>query len=445
MTATATAAPRLQRTAPAGLPPGPSLPVPLQTLRWLRRPLPFVLRCRERYGDVFTVRIAPTEGPWVMLADPDAVKEVFTGPPDALLAGEGNEILAPVLGARSVLVLDGREHLAQRKLLLPPFHGERMQRYGDLMGTIAEREVASWPRGTPFALQPRMQALTLEVIIGAVFGVREGERLDALRRALGRLLEIITMPAAFLGVAVFGARMARVPPASTALRAVDDLIYAEIADRRHVSDLGERDDILSLLLQASHEDGSPMTDAELRDELVTLLVAGHETTATALSWSLERLVRHPDKLERLTEEVQAGEEAYLEAVVHETLRLRPVVPVVLRRLARPMRIGGYDLPAGVKVAPSILLIHRRPDVYPDPHRFLPERFLDRPPGTYTWIPFGGGVRRCLGAAFALFEMRVALATIVRDAHLRAADPAPERIGRRAITLAPARGAEVVAA
>ena len=445
MTATATAVPRLRPAASTGLPPGPSLPVPLQTLRWLRRPLPFVLRCRERYGDVFTVRIAPTEGPWVMLADPDAVKEVFTGPPDALLAGEGNEILAPVLGARSVLVLDGREHLAQRKLLLPPFHGERMQRYGDLMGSIAEREVASWPRGTPFALQPRMQALTLEVIIRAVFGVREGERLDALRHALRRLLEIITMPAAFLGVAVFGARMARVPPASTALRAVDDLIYAEIADRRRVHDLDERDDILSLLLQASHEDGSPMTDAELRDELVTLLVAGHETTATALSWSLERLVRHPDKLARLSDEVAAGEDAYLEAVVHETLRLRPVVPVVLRRLARPLRIGGYDLPAGVKVAPSILLIHRRPDVYPEPHRFLPERFLERPPGTYTWIPFGGGVRRCLGAAFALFEMRIALATVVRDAHLRAADPASERIGRRAITLVPARGAEVVAA
>jgi cytochrome P450 len=413
----------------------------VQTLAWLQRPLPWLLRQQQRFGDVFTIEIAKIEGPWVMLAHPDAVKEVFTGSAEDLRAGEGNAVLGPILGSRSVLLLDGREHLAQRRLLLPQFHGERMLRYEDLVRGIAEREVATWPRGTTFPLAPRMQALTLEVILRAVFGLREGARLDGLRAALGEMLEFVVDPKAFLAVSLLGERATRFPSFRRVLAATDGLLLAEIRERRGVADLEERDDILSLLLQATHEDGTPMDDRELRDELLTLLVAGHETTATALSWALERLLRHPDALERL----RSGDRAYLDAVCHETLRLRPILPVVLRRLTRPMTIAGHDLPAGVKVAPCIALVHRRPDIYPDPHAFRPERFLEQAPGTYTWIPFGGGVRRCLGAAFALLEMRIVLDVVVAQASLAASRPASERTARRAITLAPARGAEVVAA
>jgi cytochrome P450 len=427
------------------LPAGPSAPVALQSLAWLRRPTAFLDRCRARYGDVFTIQVARAEGPWVVLAHPDAVKEVFTGRPEDLRAGEGNEILGPVLGPRSVLLLDGREHLAQRRLLLPPFHGERMQRYGQLMAEVARAEIAGWPRGAPFRLAPRMQAVTLEVILRAVFGTRPGPRHEELRERLRRMLGLLVDPKAFALVGLIGARVNDLPFVGRPVQAVDELIYAEIRERRREADLEQRDDILSLLLQATHEDGTPMSDEELRDELVTLLVAGHETTATALSWALERLLRHADAWERLREEARAGEDAYAEAVIHETLRLRPVLPVVLRRLTRPMTIAGHDLPAGVKVAPCIYLVHRREDVYPDPAAFRPERFLERPPGTYTWIPFGGGVRRCLGAAFAQFEMKVVLRELALGVDLRAAEREAERIGRRAITLAPARGAEVLAA
>jgi cytochrome P450 len=427
------------------LPAGPRYPAELQTVGWMRRPGPFLERCQARYGDVFTLHIARGEGPWVVLAHPDAVKEVFTGSPDDLFAGEGNEILGPVLGSRSVLLLDGREHLAQRKLLLPQFHGARMQRYGELMRRVAREEIARWPHRERFALAPRMQAVTLEIIIEAVFGLTGGARRDEMRRRLAEMLKLLVDPKAFVLISIVGPRIERVPGLTRPITRVDELLYAEIRERRGAGDLAERDDILSLLLQATHEDGSPMSDQELRDELVTLLVAGHETTATALSWALERLLRHPDRLERLRAEVEAGEDRYVDAVVQETLRLRPVLPVVLRRLQRPMTIAGHDLPAGVKVAPCIYLVHRRPDVYENPREFRPERFLERPPGTYTWIPFGGGVRRCLGAAFAQYEMKVVLEEIVRHAALTPASPAPERVGRRAITLAPERGTEVVAA
>ena len=215
------------------------------------------------------------------------------------------------------------------------------------------------------------------------------------------------------------------------------------AERREAPDLAEREDILSLLVEARHEDGSAMSDQELRDELMTLLVAGHETTATALAWALERLVRHPDKLDCLRAEVAAGEDEYLEAVVKETLRLRPILPLVARRLTEPMEIGGHLLPAGVTVTPCIYLIHRRPDVYPEPRRFRPERFLEQPAGTYTWIPFGGGVRRCLGASFAMFEMKAVLSQLVASRSLAPAQPASERVWRRSITLTPQHGGQVV--
>jgi cytochrome P450 len=426
------------------LPPGPRMPTALQTLGWVTRPVPFVLRAQERYGDTFTMHVAG-EPPWVMLGHPDAVKEVFTGPPDQLLAGQANAILRPLLGDRSVLLLDGPDHLRERRLLLPPFHGERMQRYGDLMREIAEREIASWPPGVPLQLAPRMQAVTLEIILRAVFGVRDTTRLDALRRVMKELLDLLGHPGTFAAVGLLGIeRAGRLPMIVSVLRRADRLLYEEIAAHRGADDLAERDDILSLLLQARREDGTPMSDVELRDELMTLLVAGHETTATALSWAFERLLRTPGALDRLRDEAAAGDTTYAEAIALETLRLRPVLPVVLRRLTTDMTIAGHDLPAGTTVAPCIVLVHRRPDVYPDPHAFRPERFVGVKPGTYTWIPFGGGVRRCLGAAFALYELQVVLQAVVRGVDLHVADPASERTARRAIPMAPGRRATVVA-
>jgi cytochrome P450 len=382
----------------------------------------------------------------VLLSDPDHVKQVFTGDPGVFHAGEANEILLPLVGDHSVLLLDDGAHMQQRKLLLPPFHGKRMTQYGELMRAVAVAEIESWPTGQTFPLQPRMQALTLEVIIQAVLGVRDPARLAEVRTTLRQLLTDVMSPSSAALLAVLGPRrFRRLPLVRKGLAPTDEMLYAEIAARRGDPALAEREDILSLLLQAQHEDGRPMSDVELRDELVTLLVAGHETTATALSWALERLVRHPDKLARLRDEVKAGEDAYLDAVLKETLRLRPVLPLVVRMLTEPVEIGDYLLPAGTRVAPCIYLVHRREDVYPEPHAFRPERFLEQPAGTYTWIPFGGGVRRCLGASFALFEMNQVLGALVERVRIDAAQPESERVRRRQITLAPSRGGEVVVA
>ncbi len=399
--------------------------------------------CQDRYGDMFTVRIA-YEGTWVMLADPAAIKQVFTGDPKVFHAGEGNQILEPVLGKSSVLVLDEKPHMSQRKLLLPPFHGTRMQGYEQTMSEIAEREIETWPSGTPYKLRPRMQAMTLEIILQTVFGVREGERMGELRAALRDFLDLTTDPKILLPLLLVGPSRARkFGPFRRRVERVDELIYREIAERRRADDIEERDDVLSMLVAARHEDGSPMRDEEMRDELLTLMVAGHETTATSLAWAVERLSRNPDKLERLRAEVLEGREEYLTATIQETLRLRPVISIVLRKLTEPVEIGGYELPAGVSVAPCVYLVHRNPEIYPEPQRFLPERFLDNPPGTYTWIPFGGGVRRCLGASFAQFEMAVVLKELVKRHQIRPADPKPERVFRRAITETPRHDAEVI--
>ena len=427
----------------SALPPGPTMPRLLQDVGWIARPLPWLERCRARYGDVFTLNIAQ-EGAWVMLADPDHVKQVFTGDPDVFHAGEGNIVLRPVLGPHSVLLLDGAAHMAQRRLMLPSFHGERMQRYESVMTEVAEQEVARWPVGQPFTLLSRMQSVTLEVIMRAVFGFREPDRLAEMRARLVRMIASTTQMRHMVMMALLGPdRVESVALFRRALEPVDEMLIDEARRRRTADDLDERDDVLSLLVQARHEDGRPMSDAELRDELLTLLVAGHETTATALSWAIERLIRHPEKWERLREEALSGEDTYADAVAKETLRLRPVLPIVVRRLTQPVEIGGWTLPAGAQVTPCIHLVHRRPDVYPEPHAFRPERFLEQPAGTYTWIPFGGGVRRCLGGTFAMFEMKTVLKVIAREAALRPARHQSERIARRVITLVPARGAEVV--
>jgi cytochrome P450 len=423
-----------------GLPAGPRAPVLVSTMRWVARPTQYLEACRRRYGDVFTLPLA-REGPWVMVSDPELVKQVFTGPPELLHAGEGNAVLRPVLGPSSVLVLDEAEHMRQRKLLLPPLHGERMQRYEDVMRAETERVLESWPTGVAAAARPRTQQVTLEVIMRAVFGATGASELGRLRVALEGLLELTTRRRRLILLVVMGPERVRESERlgfRGELERVDSAVLDLVRARRADPALEERDDILSLLLQARHQDGSPMSDSELRDELLTLLVAGHETTATALAWALELLVRHPEALERAR-----ADGDYLEAVIRETLRLRPVIALVARKLTADWTLGDHHLPAGAVITPCIYLIHRREDVYPEPDRFRPERFLETPPGTYTWIPFGGGVRRCLGASFALFEMRVVLTTLLRHARVRAARDRPERVARRAITLTPSRGGEVV--
>jgi cytochrome P450 len=441
---TATAHISSVHTSQPELPPGPDWSVIRSTRRWWRRPLQTLEECQSRYGDIFTYRIAH-EGTWVFLSDPEAIKQVFTGDPRLLHAGEANTVLLPVLGEHSVLLLDEPAHMKERKLMLPPFHGKRMQAYREVMAEVAVAEIERWPAEGPVRMRPRMQAMTLEIILRAVFGVDEGERLTRLRDELRRTLNLISSPRRALFLVMLGPeRIRRFPPFQRNIERVDRLLFEEIRARRGASDLAERDDILSLLLQAEHEDGRAMGDRELRDELMTLLVAGHETTATGLSWAVELLSRHPAELDLLEAEVATGGDEYLDAVIKETLRLRPVIALVLRKLVEPMEIGGRLLPAGVSVAPSIYLVHRNPDVYPEPERFRPERFIEQPPGTYTWIPFGGGVRRCLGAAFAEFEMAVVLKELVARRSLRPARDEPEHSVRSTITNVPSRGAEILA-
>src|SRR3954451_22760163 len=419
----------------AALPAGPSAPRALQMAAWLARPLWFAQQCRLRYGDVFTVKVEAR--PWVMLSDPVAIREGFTAPADLMHAGDANEILRRLLGPSSVLLLDGNEHMHQRKLMLRPFHGERLQRYRDIMVEATERALADWRPGEALALRPHAQAITLEVIVRAVFGVEAGATHDRLKALLSDVLDRLTRVRRMVLIAAAGPNNPRIVKLfRRELGAGDAELHRLIGDRGGPPPFESRDDVLSMLLLARDEDGRGLSDAELRDELMTLLVAGHETTANSLAWAFERLARTPDGLERVAEDA-----AYAEAAVRETLRLRPVIALVARRLTRDAEIAGRLLPAGAVVTPCILLVHRRPDVYPDPDVFRPERFLNRPPGTYTWIPFGGGVRRCIGATFAQMELRLVLETIARRVTLEpVGDPEPVR--RRAITLVPARGGEV---
>jgi cytochrome P450 len=428
------------------LPPGPTVPRPVLLGRFILQPTSFLTACERRYGEYFTLRLSP-ERTMVITSDPEAVKTVFTGDPAQMLAGKNNEILRPLLGDRSVLLLDGAEHMRQRRLMLPPFHGERMQAYGETMRAVAERHVATWPHGTEFAAAPSMQAITLEIILRTVFGLDDAERIERVGAPLRRLLDASASQLRLLALQITSSENPR--PRSPwgrfnqLVADADRVVYEELHARRAQSG-GGHNDILSLLLEARDEDGEPLTDLELRDELMTLLLAGHETTATALSWTLERLVRHPDVVARLVEERRAGEDPapYLEATIKEALRLRPVVTAVGRHLTAPLEVGGHLLPAGVTINPSIYLLHRRADLYPEPEAFRPERFLERPPGTYQWIPFGGGVRRCLGASFALFEMRIVLQTVLDRVSLVPQREADEPVTRRAITFAPKRGARI---
>jgi cytochrome P450 family 135 len=430
-----------------GLPPGPGVPRALQTLGWALAPTWMMDRCRERLGDTFTITFAPSGMQLVLFSDPEAVKEIFTASPEVAPSATGNSPIAPVMGRSSVLILTGAEHMRQRKLLLPPFHGERMREYEQVIVESTRRDMAGWELGKPMRLQSGTRRITLEVILRAVFGV-EGDQMGPLRDAIGGLVDPMHLRVVVRTLMSWPTGERPTGEIGRALDRMDGLIYEEITRRRKQSDLQERRDILSLLMQARDEEGEPMGDAELRDELVTLLLAGHETTATSVAWAVERLVRHPGKLERLVREIDQGEsEEYLTAVVNETLRVRPVVPIVVRMLTQEMQVGDYLLPAGTRVAPSIYLTNRNPQVYPQPGEFRPERFLERAPETFSWIPFGGGIRRCIGASFAQLEMKVMLRTMLGE--LQPSRPrgpmwrGGEWVRRRAITLVPAGGARVV--
>jgi len=432
---------------PAGLPPRPDLGRVNMSVGFVLWPARFLDACQAKRGDFFTLH--PQTGRWIVVtSDPATIKDVFTGDPNLLYAGAGNIVLQPILGSRSVLLLDGAEHLRQRRLMLPAFHGERMRVYADVMRAAAERAIAQWPRGRRFEVLPSMQSITLEVILRAVFGITEPERVAELSAPLRAVLDTVASRRRVLSLALTAGRAGPLSPWGrfiAARRRADELLHAEIEARRRDSASAERDDVLSMLLAARDEEGRALSDEELRDELMTLLVAGHETTATALAWTLERLARHPSVLADVEAEHRAGGEELLDATIKETLRLRPVVPAVVRQLQAPMTFGGWDLPAGVHIGPSIYLLHRRPDLYPDPLAFRPQRFLERSYGTYEWIPFGGGVRRCLGASFALFEMRVVLSTLLDRVSLQPARGAGETVTRRAITFAPARGGRIAVA
>jgi cytochrome P450 len=440
----------IDAAAAAVLPEPPSIPLPpwSQTLRFNQRQIEFFFRARRELGEVFQMNGA-IPGGTVITSHPDHVRSLFTAKPEQAPSMTGESPLRPILGPNSVLTALGRRHMRQRKLLLPPFHGEAIAQYTRMIEAAAAREIDRWPIGEPFPLAPRMQAITLDVIMAGIFGVEgqpaPGTPEHGLRRVIRRLVAASTQPGAQLTELLHVGREEAFGPLKLAMAMLDRPTYAVIAARRRVADLEERRDILSLLLQARTEEGEALDDKELRDELLTLVLAGHETTANQLSWTWERLVRNPDAREALVAAVRddAGAEERVEATIVEAMRSRPVIPLIGRRVAVPWQLGDYAVEPGSAVGMSILLVHHREDVYPDPFAFRPERWLDRKPGTYEWIPFGGGIRRCLGAALAMAEQRVVLTAMARRLDLEADDPAPERALHRNVTMIPSRGGRVV--
>jgi cytochrome P450 len=421
------------------MPPGPRWPRAVQTLRYGLDPYGLFESAHREFGDVFTLRVMAET--WVVLAHPDAVRELYGYGPEEVDSGIANRSLRPLLGTENVLLLDGTEHLRRRKLVLPPFHGERMRAYEGLIREITRREMARWPPGVPAPTLPRMHAITLHAVLRAVFGVDEGPRLQELAAGLRRLMSRTTDPRRGLVFAFGGPdRLMALSGFRRQLATVDERLLAEIARRRAAADLAERDDILSLLVRARAQDGTALNDRELRDELMTLLVAGHETTAAALSWALTELARDADMQARIA----AGEPGLADAVVTETLRLHPPLPLgSVRRLRRPLTIAGWPLPAEATVATASLLVHRRPDQYPEPRCWRPDRFIATRPSAAAWLPFGGGVRRCVGAAFAQFEARVVVDEIARTLELRPARRPRRRTARRGIVLVPPHGGPVI--
>jgi cytochrome P450 len=444
------ASPPAGHSASGPLPPGPHLPRLVQTAGFMFAGARFLEWSRRRYGGAVYLRTLFDDG-FVMVFDPALVRQVFQGSPVQLHAGEANALLGPIVGTRSVLLLDEAEHLRHRRLMLPPFHGERMRGYAEVIEAATNAELDRWPIGETFTLLDSMQSLTLSVIVHAVFGYHAGAEADELRRRLRAMVDPLSHPRGLMLMAILQ-RLRGGGGAGPAARfaerqaAVDELLYAEITRRRGDERLAERDDVFSALLLARDEDGGGLSDREVRDELVTLLLAGHETTATALAWTFDLLLHTPAVRERAGSAGDAGD-GYLDAVIKESLRLRPVIPGVGRVVrGEPFALGPYSVPVGMEINPSVRAIHRRADLYPEPEAFRPERFLGADaPDTYTWLPFGGGTRRCLGASFALMEMRLVLARVLAATgpRLRPADPALERVVLRAITQAPRRGVRVI--
>ncbi|HET9760588.1 MAG TPA: cytochrome P450 [Nocardioidaceae bacterium] len=422
------------------LPPGPRWPSLLQSIALVRFRHQFVPAMHKRYGDVFTVRVMPKGSALVLFTRPEHAKEIFAGDPEVFHAGKGNAILGPIMGEHSLLLQDSSEHKRARKLLMPAFNGAALRGYQSVVSRLAAEEVDRWTPGVPFRSLDRMNALTLEVILRVVFGVTDEGRLARLRPLVNQTVDI--SPAVLLGwgypfLQRFGPWKATVDNQ----RRLDEVMYAEIAERRAAPDLAERTDVLSRLLRVEGDDG--LSDAELRDQLVTLLLAGHETTATALAWSLHELGRHPDLRTRARAAAASGDDDFLEAVLKESMRLHPVIPMVVRHLMKPVTIGGVDLPAGANIGPSILISHARADNHRDPQAFRPERFLDGEVATNTWIPFGGGVRRCIGAGFSLMEGVAVLREVLQryDVTLPAGVTDYPRV--RNITSVPRHGARIV--
>ncbi|MFA9270188.1 MAG: cytochrome P450 [Baekduiaceae bacterium] len=435
----------------AALPAPPEIPLPrtAQVLRFSQRQIEFVFGWQRRLGDTFRFNgIVP--GRPVITAHPDHVKSLFTAKPEDAPSLTGESPLRPIVGPNSTLTAVGERHMRQRKLLLPSFHGEAIARYMQMIEDAAHREIDRWPTGKPFSLAPRMQAITLDVIMSGIFGIdgtpKPGTAEWGLRTAVRGLVEASTAPGAKIAEFMNVGRDEPVGLTRIGMEILDRPTYAVIAKRRKAPDLDSRTDIMSMLMRAETEDGERMDDHELRDELLTLVLAGHETTANSLSWTWERLVRFPHAHERLIHAVRADDDAdtWIEATINEGMRARPVIPIIGRRVTKPWQLGEYGVPAGTPITMSILLVHHREDVYPDPYSFRPERWLGAKPGTYTWIPFGGGIRRCVGASLALAEMRVVLRAMAQRLDLEADRPEPEHAQHRNVTMIPARGARVVA-
>jgi cytochrome P450 len=440
----------VEPSTPVRRPPAKRGPALLQTLQFGTRPMAFSLNARRRFGDTWQIQILSRREPFVVTCHPDHIRSLMKARPSDAPSLTGESPLRPILGPNSVLTSVGERHLRQRKLLLPPFHGEAVERYVQMISEVAEREIDGWEVGAPFALAPRMQAVTLEVIMRGVFGIDgrppPGSAAHRMRATIRSLLRASTNPLYQLIELQNAARREPRGVLRHLLAIVDRQMYAVIRQRRRALGEGPGDDVLSLLLQARDEDGEPLTDPELRDELLSLVLAGHETTANSLAWTFERLLRTPHAYDRLREVSRAGgpeADAYVEATIHEGMRNRPVIPMIVRMVKRRWRLGDYVVPERTPVAVSIVALHHREDLYPDPHSFRPERFLDGKPGTYTWMPFGGGIRRCLGASLAMAEQRVVLAAVARRTDLRAPDPKPERARQRNVTMIPRAGARAI--
>jgi cytochrome P450 len=430
----------------SSLPPGPRMPAWMQTSRWMFRPTQFMEHCRERYGRLFTLRLGPGQAV-IMVAEPRLAKKVMAGDAAVFRAGDTNGIFRPVVGSNSILLLDGDAHMRQRKILLPSMGAAHAAQFAEAVREIAQKRLSGWEVGQRLNMQEEMEAISFDSIMRVVFGEHSDDTHPELRSLIPEMMDRCDSP--FTLMPWFRRELAGSSPFGRLMRTLDEIdsLLFEIIAQRRVDPMTQfREDVVSLLLRASHEDGTPLSDREVRDEVLTMIMAGYETTTSGCAWAIERLMRSPEQLARLTAEVETGSDSgYLNAVVKETLRARPVVPVVARHLAADVELDGYEIPAGSTLMVSIYLIHNDEAIYPAPDEFRPERFLDHTHEEGAWIPFGGGVRRCLGARFAELEMKVVLAQVLASARLEPAGRRAEGTKRKRFTLAPEHGAAAVVA